>query len=247
MRVCPLCFIEIDFLMAHQMCPRCDTHLVIFLAMMHDSSYWCAIGGEQYISQRFTTFRYSTEAKVIMEQVQQIMVDTDSGIISRRTPETFTALMFRTCGEQNYVPDLVVQCACFIIQIVLRHTYAKTRKPLRYYSISVCMYKFFFKLGLPHWLKQEILSVFKLLEEGQANINLCALKNAQVKGHTSVSLCNIYLKNQTLTLFRKKELALPRRMGAQQINNYSVRCKNNYMVHPDHDFTIGMLLTKFVY
>ena len=66
-RICPLCFIEIDFLMAHQMCPRCDTHLLIFLAMMHDSSYWCAVGGEQYISQCFTTFTYSTEAKVMME------------------------------------------------------------------------------------------------------------------------------------------------------------------------------------
>ena len=48
-------------------------------------------------------------------------------------------------------------------------------------------------------------------------------------------------------LFMKKELALPWRMGAQQINNYPVRCRNSYMVNPDHDFTIGMLLVKFVY
>ena len=179
-RVCPLCFIEIDFLMAHQTCPRCDTHLLIFLAMMHDSSYWCAIGGEQYISQCFTTFKYSTEAKVMMEWVQHIMVDTDSAIISRRTPETFTTLMFRRCGEQNYVPDLVVQCACYIIQIVLWHMYIESRKPFCYDSLSVCMYKFFQKLRLPHLLKQVILSIFELLEEGHTNINLHALRNTWV-------------------------------------------------------------------
>ena len=116
-RVYLLCFI--NFLMVHQTCPRYDIHLLIFLTMMHDSSYWCAIGGEQYILQHFTMFTYSTEAKVMMEQVQRIMVDMDSAIISRHTPEMFTALMFRRCGEQNYVPDLVVQCACCIIQIVL--------------------------------------------------------------------------------------------------------------------------------
>ena len=176
------------------MCPRCDTHLLIFLAMMHDSSYCCAIGGEQYISQCFTTFTYSTEAKVMTERVQHIMVDMDSAIISRRIPETFTALMFRRCREQNYVPDLVVQCAHYIIQIVLRHMYVESRKPLRYYSLSVCMYKFFQKLRLPHLLKQVILSIFELLEEGHVNIDLHALRNARVtyKGHTSISLCNIY-------------------------------------------------------
>ena len=160
-RVCPLYFIKINFLMAHQMCPRCDTHLLIFLAMMHDSSYWCAVGGEQYISQHFTTFTYFTEAKVMMEWVQCIMVDTDSAIISQRTPEMFIALMFRRCGEQNYVPDLVVQCACYIIQIVLWHTYIESWKPFHYYSLSVCMYKFFQKLRLPHLLKQVCLECFQ--------------------------------------------------------------------------------------
>ena len=48
-------------------------------------------------------------------------------------------------------------------------------------------------------------------------------------------------------LFMKKELALPQRMGAQQINNYPIRRRNNYMVNPDHDFAIRMLLAKFVY
>ena len=102
--------------------------------------------------------------------------------------------MFRRCGEQNYVPDLVVQCARFIIQIVVQHTYAKSRRPFHYYSLSVCMYTFFQKLRLPHWLKQIILSVFELLEEGHVNIDLQALRNAQVtyRGHMSISLCNVY-------------------------------------------------------
>ena len=170
------------------------TYLLIFLMMMHDSSYWCAIGGEQYISQCFTTFTYSTEAKVMMEWVQCIMVDTDLAIISRRTPEMFTALMFRRCGEQNYVPDLVVQCVHCIIQIVLWHTYTETRKPLHYHSLSVNMFKFFQKLKLPHLLKQVILSVYELLKEGHPNIDLHTLRNGRVTsgGHMSVSLCNIY-------------------------------------------------------
>ena len=100
-RVCPLCSIEINFLRAHHMCPRCDTHLLIFLMMMHNSSYWCTIGGEQYISQHFTTFTYSMEAKVMKERMQHIMVDMDSAVISWLTPEMFAALMFRRCGERN--------------------------------------------------------------------------------------------------------------------------------------------------
>ena len=195
-RVCPLCSIKINFLMADQTCPRCDTHLLIFLTMIHDSLYWCAIGGEQYISQHFTTFTYSMEVKVMKEWMQHIMVDIDSAVISRRTPETFTALMFRRCREQNYVPDLIVQCACYIIQIILRHQmYGESKKPFHYYSLGVCIYKFFQKLRLPHWLKQVILSVFELLDEGHANIHLHALRNASwitYRGYTSVLLCNIY-------------------------------------------------------
>ena len=94
--------------------------------------------------------------------------------------------------NQNYVPDLVVQCARHIIQIILQHAHSVSTKNFRYYSLSVYMYTFFQKLRLPHWLKQVILSIYELLEEGHANIDLNTLRNVDNRGHTSVLLCNIY-------------------------------------------------------
>ena len=193
-RVCPLCSIEIDFLMAQHACPRCDTYLLNFLEILHDPSCWHVVGGEQFISQRFTKFTFCTEGRVMTEQTQRILVDTVPAIGGRRTPETCITLMFRRCENQNYVPDLVVQCARHIIQIILQHAYSVSTKNFRYYSLSVYMYTFFQKLKLPHWLKQVILSVYELLEEGHANVDLNALRNVRARngGHTSVSLCNIY-------------------------------------------------------
>ena len=147
------------------------------------------------------------------ERTQRILVDTVPAITSRRTPESCIALMFRKCENQNYVPDLVVQCVHHIIQIILQHARSVSTKNFRYYSLSVYMYTFFQKLRLPHWLKQVILSVYELLEEGHANIDLNTLRNVDNRGHTSVSLCNIYWKT-TLTLFVKKKRALSRRMCA---------------------------------
>ena len=81
------------------------------------------------------------------------------------------ALQFRCCSHQNFIPDLLMQCARYLINLAMIHAKPVEGECYNHGHLCVYIYRFVHELKIPMWLKHIIIGVYELMDEGHADFS----------------------------------------------------------------------------